>query len=108
MSSTKTVTDATFQEEVLDSKKPVLVDFWASWCAPCLAIAPHLEKFAGEYEDKISVAKLSTEENRLTPMKYQIRSIPTLMLFEDGDVKKIIQGFRSKEQIEAELSDYIN
>lgn len=107
MTAIKSISDATFEAEVLNSKKPVLVDFWASWCPPCLAIAPHVERLADEHADRITVAKLSTEENQQVPMQYQIRSIPTLMLFQDGEVKKVIQGFRSKEQIEAELSNYI-
>ena len=103
----KTVTDANFEQEVLKSNKPILVDFWASWCPPCVAIAPHVEQFADDHSDKIDVAKLSTEENQTIPMKYQIMSIPTLMVFQDGEVKKVLQGFRSKAQLETELVDFL-
>lgn len=107
MHATKKVTDATFEQDVLKSDKPVLVDFWASWCPPCLAIAPILEEFAGEHADSITVAKLSTEENHIIPAKYQIRSIPTMLLFQDGEVKKTLIGFTSKMGLESEFADFL-
>ena len=107
MHATRPVTDDTFEREVLQSEKPVLVDFWASWCPPCHAIAPILEQFAGEHADKIDVVKLSTEENQITPAKYRIMSIPTLMVFQNGEVKKTLIGAIPKAALEAELADYI-
>lgn len=108
MTATKTVTDATFEQEVLASQKPVLVDFWASWCPPCLAIAPNIEHVANNYADKIDVAKLSTEENQDIPAKFDITSIPTLMVFQGGEVKKVLRGFQSKMQLEDGLADFIS
>src|SRR5579862_9390003 len=78
--------DATFDRDVLKSAKPVLLDFWAEWCAPCKAIAPTLEDAAGAYQDKIRVAKLNVDDNPATTAKFGIRSIPTLFLFKDGVV----------------------
>ena len=82
--NTTTVTDATFDAEVLKSKTPVLVDFWAEWCAPCRALAPTLDEVAGQYKDKLKVVKLNIDENPEIPTQLGIRSIPTLILFKDG------------------------
>ena len=86
MTNPKTITDRSFESDVLKSGGPVLVDFWAEWCGPCKQIAPSLEALAAELGDKVTVAKLNIDENPLTPTKYGVRGIPTLMLFKDGQV----------------------
>jgi thioredoxin 1 len=95
------LTDDSFQNEVLDSAEPVLVDYWAEWCGPCKMIAPILTEIASEYEGKIKVAKLNIDENPQTPPKYGIRGIPTLMLFKDGNVEATKVGALSKSQLTA-------
>lgn len=92
MSNTAAVTDASFQEEVLESDVPVLVDFWAPWCGPCRMVAPVVEEIAGQYEDKIKVFKLNTDENPGVASDYGIRSIPTLMLFKGGKKVDMVVG----------------
>jgi thioredoxin 1 len=94
------VTDANFQGEVLGSDKPVLVDFWAAWCGPCRAIGPVVEELAGEYADKIKFGKCNVDENPVTPGKYSIRAIPTLILFKGGQVFEQITGAVSKSVLE--------
>lgn len=81
-----TVTDSTFQDEVLNADVPVLVDFWATWCGPCRVIAPVIEQLAEEFEGRAKVAKMDVDHNPQTPMAYGIRSIPTLLFFKDGEV----------------------
>ncbi|TCK17212.1 thioredoxin [Thiogranum longum] len=95
------LTDESFQNEVLDSPKPVLVDYWAEWCGPCKMIAPILTEIAEEYEGKIKIAKLNIDDNPQTPPKYGIRGIPTLMLFKDGNVEATKVGALSKSQLTA-------
>jgi len=95
------LTDESFQNEVLDSSKPVLVDYWAEWCGPCKMIAPILMEIAEEYEGKIKIAKLNIDDNPQTPPKYGIRGIPTLMLFKDGNVEATKVGALSKSQLTA-------
>jgi thioredoxin 1 len=105
--NTKTVTDATFADEVLQADGPVLVDFWAEWCGPCKMVSPVLDEIAGEYPDKITVAKVNIDENPSIARDYQIMSIPTMSVFEKGQVVKSIVGARPKAAILKELSDYI-
>lgn len=95
------VTDANFDDEVLKSDKPVLVDYWAEWCGPCKMIAPILDELSGDYADKVKIAKLNIDENPNTPPKYGIRGIPTLMLFKNGNVEATKVGALSKSQLTA-------
>jgi thioredoxin 1 len=95
--------DNNFENDVLKSDKPVLVDYWAEWCGPCKMIAPILDEIAGDYADKLTIAKLNIDENPQTPPKYGIRGIPTLMLFKNGDVHAQKVGALSKSQLTAFL-----
>lgn len=95
------VTDQSFDEDVLQSDKPVLVDYWAEWCGPCKAIAPVLEEIARDYSDRLRVAKLNIDDNPDTPPRYGIRGIPTLMLFKNGNVEATKVGAVSKSQLTA-------
>jgi len=95
------VTDDSFEQEVLQSDIPVLVDYWAEWCGPCKMIAPILEEVVGDYAGKLKIAKLNIDENSATPPKYGIRGIPTLMIFKDGDVEATKVGALSKSQLTA-------
>lgn len=101
------LSDDSFEEEVLNSKTPVLVDYWAEWCGPCKMIAPILDEIANEYGDKIKVSKLNIDENPDTPPKYGIRGIPTLMLFKDGSVEATKVGAVSKSQLSAFIDQHI-
>tara|TARA_Y100001960_G_C14638125_1_gene809354 strand:+ start:837 stop:1163 length:327 start_codon:yes stop_codon:yes gene_type:complete len=101
------VSDDSFEQEVLESEKPVLIDYWAEWCGPCKMIAPVLDEVASEYADKIRVAKLNIDENPATPPKYGIRGIPTLMLFKNGEVEATKVGAVSKAQLTAFLDENI-
>lgn len=98
------VTDDSFEEEVLNSPQPVLVDYWAEWCGPCKMIAPVLDEIADEYADKLKIAKLNIDENSNTPPKYGIRGIPTLMLFKNGQVEATKVGAVNKSQLAAFLN----
>jgi len=97
------VSDASFEEDVLKSTTPVLVDFWAEWCGPCKMIAPILEDIATEYGDKIKIAKLNIDENSATPPQFGIRGIPTLILFKNGQAEATKVGALSKSQLSAFL-----
>lgn len=97
------ITDETFEDDVLKSHDPVLVDYWAEWCGPCKVIAPILGEIAEEYAGKLKVAKLNIDENPATPPKYGIRGIPTLMLFKGGNVEATKVGALSKSQLSAFL-----
>jgi thioredoxin 1 len=101
------LTDATFEEEVIKSPNPVLVDYWAEWCGPCKMIAPILEEIANEYTGKVTIAKLNIDDNPQTPPKYGIRGIPTLMLFKNGTVEATKVGALSKSQLTAFLDSNI-
>jgi thioredoxin 1 len=105
--ATATATDATFEDVVLKSDKPVLVDFWAAWCGPCRQIAPSLEAISEEQADKLTVVKLNIDENPATAAKYGIMSIPTMNVYQGGEVVKTIVGAKPKAAIERDLSDFI-
>jgi thioredoxin len=105
--NTVTVTDASFADDVLNSDKPVLVDFWATWCGPCRMVAPVLEEIAGEHADKITVAKLDVDANPTVARDYQVLSIPTLILFKGGEAVKQIVGAKPKAALLHDLSDYL-
>ncbi len=98
------VSDDTFEEEVINSSEPVLIDYWAEWCGPCKMIAPILAELAEEFGEKIKIAKLNIDENPETPPKYNIRGIPTLMIFKGGNVEATKVGIASKSQ----LADFIS
>ena len=101
------ITDDTFEQEVLQSQTPVLVDYWAEWCGPCKMIAPALDQIASEYAGRLKVAKLNIDENQSTPPKYGIRGIPTLMLFKNGNVEATKVGALSKTQLAAFIDSNI-
>ena len=101
--ATTPVTDATFADEVLNSDKPVIVDFWAEWCGPCKMVAPVLEEISNEHGDKIKVVKLNVDENPATARNYQVMSIPTMSVFSDGQVVKSIVGAKPKAAILRDL-----
>jgi len=93
------VTDATFEQEVLSSNKPVLVDFWAEWCGPCRALAPIFEDVAATHHEQVNFVKINIDENSETPSKFGVMSIPTLILFKNGQVESIKMGLLSKSQL---------
>jgi len=99
------ISDDSFEEEVLQSERPVLIDYWAEWCGPCKMIAPVLDEIATEYSDRLKVVKLNIDDNPQTPPKYGIRGIPTLMVFKNGQVEATKVGSVSKAQLTAFLDD---
>jgi thioredoxin 1 len=104
---TKPVTDSSFESDVLKSGQPVLVDFWAEWCGPCKMIGPILEELAGEMGSEVTIAKMNVDENPMTPSKYGIRGIPTMMLFKDGELKATKVGALPKQALQAWLKEQI-
>lgn len=96
---TKVITDASFETDVLKSDKPVLVDFWAVWCGPCKMLSPIVDDIAGEYADKLVIAKMNVDENPQTPQKFGIRGIPTLLLFKKGELVAQKVGAMSRSQL---------
>ena len=103
----KHTSDASFEADVLQSTKPVLVDYWAEWCGPCKMIAPILDEVAGAYQGKLQVAKMNVDENREVPAKFGIRGIPTLMLFKDGQIAATKVGALSKAQLMAFIDEQL-
>ncbi len=103
MGRTVVVTDSTFDEMVLKSTNPVLVDFWATWCRPCQMVAPILEELTQEYAGKLTIAKLDVDQNQQTASKFHVMSIPTMIIFKQGKPIANIVGFKPKEQLKKEL-----
>ena len=101
------VTDANFDQSVLKSEQPVLVDFWAAWCGPCRALAPIVDEIASAYNGRAVVGKMDVDRNAATPQRYGIRGIPTLLIFKGGQVKEQIVGYVPKETIEKALEKHI-
>lgn len=105
--ATKTVTDSTFENEVLKSDKTVLVDFWAEWCGPCRQVAPILDELASEHDDTLDVAKLNIDENPETPRQYGVLQIPTMNVYKNGEVVKQITGAKPKAMLLKDLEGHI-
>ena len=104
----KHISDASFESDVLQSDKPVLVDYWAEWCGPCKMIAPILDEVSKDYDGRLKIAKMNVDENRDVPAKFGIRGIPTLMLFKDGQLAATKVGAMSKAQLTAFLDQQLN
>jgi len=105
--NTVKVTDATFANDVLQAQKPVIVDFWAEWCGPCRQVAPILDEIAREHADKVTIAKVNIDENPQIARDYQILSIPTLNVYQNGQVVKTIVGAKPKAALLRDLADYL-
>ncbi|ANF32172.1 thiol reductase thioredoxin [Leifsonia xyli] len=107
MSAARSVTDSSFEQDVLNSEKTILVDFWAEWCGPCRAVGPILDQIASEHADKIEIVKLNVDENPQTAAKYQITSIPAMKVYQGGEVVKTVIGAKPKPALEADLAAYL-
>jgi len=105
MSEVREVTDATWENDVVKSELPVLVDFWAPWCGPCRMVAPIVEELSQDYAGKVNFLKLNTDDNPMVPSKFGIRSIPSLLIFKGGELKGTIVGFRPKSDMKKRLDE---
>jgi thioredoxin 1 len=104
---THEVTDGNFEESVLKSEQPVLVDFWAEWCGPCRMIAPTVEALAADYDGRVTVGKMNVDDNPATPGQYGVRSIPTLLLFKGGEVVESVVGLADKARLQAVIDPHL-
>jgi thioredoxin 1 len=103
----KEVTDASFQSDVLEHDKPIMVDFWAEWCGPCRAVSPILDKIAEEHSDRLDIVKLNVDDNPETALKYGITSIPAMFVFQKGEIVKRVIGAKPKPALEADLAEFL-
>ena len=101
------VTDANFDSDVLKSEQPVLVDFWATWCGPCRALAPIVDELAQAYQGKVKVGKMDVDTSPVTPQRYGVRGVPTLLIFKNGQVQEQIVGWVAREKIEQALNKHL-